>query len=527
MPDDDERQQLLAMIAQRDATIARQAAEILILKQTVDALCRRIFGKSSEKLDSAQLELLLGGDLAKKAPAALPADPGPAAEIPNHKKRAKKTRAPRIPEHLPIIRQELDPPEVLLNPEAFRRIGEEVREQLHFKPAEFIRIQLVRGKFVRKDDATAKPFIQPLPPSLQDRCIATPGLIAEVLDNRFTCHLPYYRQAEMFARMGVEIHRKTLCDWTLLAADWLSIIYREIQYEHWRCPYRQIDETPIRYLKPGSGKAKIGYLWTSNIPGGTVFYHWHDGRDAHGMDGLFEQIQASDPQSSIPPKHFRELQCILQCDGYAVYPSWSKDKPWIRLMGCHSHMRRKFFEATDQSPRLVAWILRQLAHLYQIEKRLRETQAGPALRQAVRAAESSLIHRRLKKAIDKLALRRTILPKSKLGKAISYAINQWPKLAVYLEDGRVEICNNLVENAIRPTKLGAKNWLFIGNEMSGEKCAIHYTIVENCRRLGINPKQYLTDVLTRLPGMLAKDAHTLTPANWLKSRNGKPERMVA
>ena len=186
---------------------------------------------------------------------------------------------------------------------------------------------------------------------------------------------------------------------------------------------------------------------------------------------------SSAPPASTPPKHFQELQCILQCDGYAVYPSWSKDKPWIQLMGCHSHVRRKFFEATDQSPRLVAWILRQLAHLYQIEKRLRETQAGPALRQAVRAAESSLIHRRLKKAIDKLALRRSILPKSKLGKAISYAI--------------------------------------------------HYTIVENCRRLGINPKEYLTDVLTRLPGMLAKDAHTLTQVNWLKSRNGKPERMVA
>ena len=138
-----------------------------------------------------------------------------------------------------------------------------------------------------------------------------------------------------------------------------------------------------------------------------------------------------------------------------------------------------------------------------------------------------MIHRRLKKAIDKLALRRSILPKSKLGKAIRYAINQWNNLEVYLGDGRVEICNNLVENAIRPTKLGAKNWLFVGNEMSGHKCAILYTIVENCRRLGINPKEYLTDVLTRLPGMLAKDAITMTPANWLKVRSGKPVRKVA
>ena len=514
--DGDERQKLLD-------TIARQAAEIVVLKQTIDALCRRIFGASSEKLDPAQLELMLGGDLAKKAPAADLANPGPAAEIPHHKRAAKKSRAPRIPEHLPVVREELDPPEVLQDPEAFRRIGEEVREQLHYKPAEFLRIQLVRGKYVRKNDSAAKPIIHPLPPGLQERCIATPGLIAEIVDNRFVCHLPYYRQAEMFARLGVNLHRKTLCDWALLASDWLAVVYREIQYEHWRALYRQIDETPIHYLQPGSGKAQTGYLWTSNIPGGTVFYHWHDGRDAKGMTGLFEAAGGDDP---IDPDVLPLLR-IIQCDGYSVYPSWAKGKAWVKLMGCHSHVRRKFFEATEQSPRLVAWILRQLVHLYHIETGLRETKAGPALRQAVRAAQSRMIHRRLKKAIDKLALRRSILPKSKLGKAIRYAINQWPNLETYLGDGRVEICNNLVENAIRPTKLGAKNWLFLGNEASGQKCAILYTIVENCRRLGINPKEYLTDVLTRLPGMLASEAVSLTPANWLKARSGKPVRMAA
>ena len=292
--EDAERQQLLDIIA-------AQAAEIAQLKQTIDALVRRIFGAKSETLDPAQLLLLLDADGAKKAPAAVPADPGPAAEIPAHKKAAKKTRAPRIPEHLPIVRQELDPPEVQLNPDNFRRIGEEVREQLGFKPAEFYRIQLVRGKFVLKNDPTAKPFINPLPPSLQDRCIATPGLIAEIIDNRFVCHLPYYRQAEMFARAGVHIHRKTLCDWTLLASDWLSIIYREIQYEHWGALYRQIDETPIRYLQPGSGKAQTGYLWTSNIPGGTVFYHWHDGRDTKGMIGLFEKTEAGEATEGEEP----------------------------------------------------------------------------------------------------------------------------------------------------------------------------------------------------------------------------------
>jgi len=521
----DENQHLLEQIAQRDEVIARQAAEILVLRQAIDALSRRIFGVSSEKLDPAQLELLLEADSAKKDPAAAPADPGPAAEISTHKKPVKKTRAPRIPEHLPVVREELDPPEVLLNPEAFRRIGEEVREQLHFKPAEFIRIQLVRGKFVRKDDPCAKPFINPLPPSLQERCIATPGLIAEVVDNRFVCHLPYYRQQEMFARMGVNLHRKTLCDWALLASDWLAIIYREIQYEHWRALYRQIDETPIDYLEPGSRKAQTGYLWTSNIPGGSVFFHWHDGRDAGGLEKLFERTPDND--LTLEDHDIEQLVRVIQTDGYVVYPSWAKDKPWIKLMGCHAHMRRKFFEAQEQSPRIVGWILLQIAHLYRIETELREKKAGPALREAVRASASSMIHRRLKKAIDKLAARHVILPKSKLGKAVAYAMRQWPNLEVYLSDGRVEICNNLVENSIRPTKLGAKNWLFIGNEESGQKCAILYTIVENCRRLGISPKEYLADVLTRLPAMKATEAASLTPANWLRARSGKAVRMVA
>jgi transposase len=513
--DDAERQHLLDEIARRDAIIDRQAAEIQVLRQAIDALTRRVFGVSSEKLDAAQLELLLDADAAKKAPAVDPADHGPAAEIGDHKKRRPKIRATRIPDHLPVQREEIVPAEVQLEPAAFRRIGEEVREQLGFKPAEFYRVQLVRPKYVRIGNPVAKPVTAPLPPSLQERCIATPGLIAEVIDNRFVCHLPYYRQQEIFARLGVNIHRKTLCDWTLLASDWLAIIYRAIQYEHWRCPYRQIDETPIRYLQPGSGKAQLGYLWTSNIPGGSVFFHWHEGRDAAAIDALFEK-----QSQSLTDEAAREFIRIIQCDGYSAYPAWAKHKPWIKLMGCHAHVRRKFFEATEQAPRLVAWIMRQIAHLYHIEQKLREAKAGPALRQAVRSSESRVIHQRLHKAITLLAKRR-ILPKSKLGKAIHYALRQWPQLELYLTDGRVEICNNLVENAIRPTKLGAKNWLFLGNLESGKKCAILYTIVENCRRLGINSREYLEDVLTRLPAMKANETASITPAKWLAARTAK------
>lgn len=500
--EDEERQRWIGEVAKRDA-------EIAVLKQTIDALCRRVFGKSCEQLDPAQLELF---EPPKKAPAADPADHGPAAEDPARRQRGKQPRPPRIPDHLPVVEQVLDPPEVLAAPDQWRRIGEEVREQLDYKRGEFRRIRLVRGKYVRKGDMLAKPVVAPLPPSLLERCIATPGLVAEIIDNRFVCHLPYYRQAEIFSRQGVSFHRKTLCDWAALGADWLSAVYRAIQHEHWRSRYRQFDETPIDYLESGSGKAQTGYLWTSNIPHGTVLYHWRAGRDAGGIVDLFGESGTS--------------ACTIQCDGYEAYPAWAKDKPHIVLAGCHAHLRRKFFEAQEQAPKLVAWILRQIGHLYRIEKQLREAKAGPALREAVRASQSRMIHRRLKAVIDRLALR-AILPKSKLGKAIHYATKQWSKLEVYLGDGRIEIDNNLVENAIRPTKLGAKNWLFIGCREAGQRAAILYTIVENCRRLGIDTREYLEDVLTRLPGMMDSEAVTLTPANWLRARQGKQVRRAA
>jgi transposase len=129
---------------------------------------------------------------------------------------------------------------------------------------------LVRPKYVRRGDPLAKPVLAALPPSLQKRCNATPALIAEVVAGRFADHLPYYRQAGIFARQGVDLDRK-ICGWALLVSEWLAAIYRGIEAEHRACGYLQIDETPVRYLEPGHGKARNGYLWSSNIPGGYSF----------------------------------------------------------------------------------------------------------------------------------------------------------------------------------------------------------------------------------------------------------------
>jgi hypothetical protein len=167
---------------------------------------------------------------------------------------------------------------------------------------------------------------------------------------------------------------------------------------------------------------------------------------------------------------------------------------------------------------VAGWILRQMQLLYAIESRLRETRAGPNLRAAIRGSQSRMIMNRLLRALVALKTSRRFLPRSLMGAAIDYALNQWPALLVYLDDGRLEIDNNLIENAIRPTAVGKKNWLFIGEAAAGERSAILYTIVENCRRRGIDPFAYLKDVFTRLPSMTNWQIKDVTPKAWAKQR---------
>lgn len=212
----------------------------------------------------------------------------------------------------------------------------------------------------------------------------------------------------------------------------------------------------------------------------------------------------------------------VQCDGYAAYRSFANSRgTTIELAGCWAHVRRKFYEASESAPRTAGWILRQIQHLYRVEAKLREQKAGPKLRVAGRTWQSRPIVARLKRALIQLKTSGRHLPQSLLGSAMDYTLNQWPTLEVYLKDGRVEIDNNLVENAIRPTAIGKKNWLFIGQAEAGERSAIIYTVIESCRRRGLNPYAYLKDVLTRLPNMTNKQIPEVTPQVWAKAQPRK------
>ncbi len=472
--------------------------ENALLRQKIDLLVKRVFGSSSEQLGKNQLELLM------QLPASATVEAIGAAPEKERAGRSRKERTTRLPENLPVVEEVLDPEAVKAQPEQWRCIGQEISEQLDYEPGRFLRRRVVRRKYVHRTNPDCAPIIAPLPERLLDRSLPAPGLLAHIVVGKYCDHLPLYRQEQIYRqRHGVHLPRQSLTSWVELASDWLKPIYEQIRTGVMGGGYVQVDETPVDYLEPGNGKTRQGYLWTCSRPGGDVFYRWETSRAAVCLDNL------------IPV----DFNGTVQCDGYSAYRAFANTRSGaIELAGCWAHVRRKFHEALEQSPKTAGWVMRQIQHLYRVEARLREQRAGPKLREAVRAHESRPIIQRLERAFIRLKSSGRFLPQSLLGVATDYALGQWQTLDVYLEDGRVEIDNNLVENAIRPTAIGKKNWLFMGDADAGERGAIIYTVIESCRRQGIDPYAYLKDVLTRLPRMTNWQVPEITPAAWAKAR---------
>lgn len=473
--------------------------ENALLRQKIDLLVKRVFGSSSEQLDKNQLELLMRQPESSTASTVENIVALPEKE---RTERSHRERAQRLPENLPVVEEVLDPEPVKAQPEQWRMIGQEISEQLDYEPGRFFKRRVVRRKYVHKTNPDAAPVIAPLPERLLDRSLPAPGLLAHIVVGKYCDHLPLYRQEQIYQqRHGVHLPRQSLTRWVELASQWLKPIYEQIRIGVMGGGYVQVDETPIDYLEPGNGKTKQGYLWTCSRPRGDVFYRWETSRAAACLDNII-------------PVNFNG---IIQCDGYPGYRAFAKGRHGVELAGCWAHVRRKFHEALEQSPKVAGWILRQIQHLYGVEARLRQRQAGPQLRAAIRASESKPTMARLQRALISLKSSGRHLPQSLLGIAVDYAFGQWPTLEIFLADGKVEIDNNLVENAIRPTALGKKNWLFIGDADAGERGAILYTIIESCRRRGIDPYAYLKDVLTRLPKMTNRQVPEVIPSIWAKS----------
>jgi hypothetical protein len=285
----------------------------------------------------------------------------------------------------------------------------------------------------------------------------------------------------------------------------LEPVYRVIREDLQRGNYLQADETPIRYLDPDvKGKSQHGYLWVYSRPGGDVLFEWRVSRSREG------------PQEFL--KNFRGK---LQTDGYSAYESLAKERDDLTLVGCWAHARRGFHEALGES-KLAAWFVRQIGLLYAVEKELREKKAGPQLRAAMRCWQSRPVLARLRRAME--FVRRRTLPQGLLGQAIDYALKRWEALTRFVDDGLLEVDNNLIENSIRPSAIGKKNWLFIGHPEAGDRSAVIYTLLGSCRRHGINPYDYLKDLFTRLPAAKITEIERFTPAAWGRAIQTRQEQ---
>jgi transposase len=506
----DDLRELRAEKSRLQERLVEALRENELLRGKLDALARQIYGAKSEKLDPGQLLLLLQGlEAGGKAPEPVAAEAPRRSQVPS----PPRSRRPRLPEHLPVIEEIIDPEPVKAAPQDWRRIGEEVTEKLDFEPARFFRRITVRPKYVRRGLLDAVPVCAPLPPALLERSLVAPGLLAQIVVAKYCDHLPLYRQESIYwTRHQVWLPRQTMAEWVGLAADWLRPIYDHIREEVFKDGYVQVDETPIRYLEPGHGRTKLGYLWVCKAPRGDVVFHWQISRAASCLEKIIPLDFAGD----------------LQCDGYEAYDCFAKTRRGkITLAGCLAHVRRKFFDAQDTAPKVAGWFLQHFANLYELERKLRQARAGPRLRQAERASLSRVVMARMHRALVRLQEVHRYLPQSLMGKAITYALGQWPALLRFLEDGRLEIDNNLVENAIRPTALGKKNWLFMGEAAAGERGAIIYTVIEACRRRGLDPFAYLREVFTRLPSMTNWQVKDITPEAWAKNRGSTDQRAAA
>jgi len=341
--------ELTQRLAESQQALAAALRENQLLREKVNLLLRRVFGASSEQLDPAQLQLLLSG-VELVAPAAEPQGQAPTAKA--QVQAPRKAKVQRLPQNLPVVEEVIDPEPVKAAPEQFRQIGQEVSEQLDYEPARYFCRRVVRRTYVSKAAPDNAPVTAPLPPTLQERCLATPALLAQVVVSKYCDHLPLYRQEQILARRhGINLPRQTLARWVELVAQWLTPVYQQIKTGVMDGGYVQVDETPINYLEPGAGRALKGFLWTGSRPGGDVFFDWHPSRAGTCLD-------------TVVPLNFKGT---VQCDGYDAYSRLAqRSGQVIKLAYCWAHVRRKFDEALEGAPRIAAWMLKQIQLLYRV-----------------------------------------------------------------------------------------------------------------------------------------------------------------
>ena len=398
-----------------------------------------------------------------------------------------------LPDHLPVEVVNVEPEADL---SGMQRIGELVTDKLEIIPAKAYIKRYIRGKYVVKGNPDAGVLVAELPDQVADKSIAGPSVMAQVIVDKYADHLPLYRQQQRFKRYDIPVAATTLGNWVQTAGDRLDILYQHYVAHTKSRGYLQVDETPIPVLESDKkGSTHQGYYWVYYSPlTRSVLFDYQPGR---GRDGPSEMLNT--------------FTGYMQTDGYAVYDLYGQ-RPDITHLGCWAHARRYFERALDTDRQQAGYAMELIQQLYAIERYARQESMTPAERRDLRQKQSIPILDELGEWISRVGPQTE--PKSALGKAMYYAAAHWEKLNVYVQDGSLEIDNNLVENQIRPTVLGKKNYLFAGSHKAAQRAAMFYTLIGNCKLHGVNPAEWLEHVLRNIMNTKYNDVPALYPQNY-------------
>lgn len=474
-------------------------AEYLQLKQQVEwlehqlaELKRMIFGAKSERFiapDPAQGTLF---DLPEAAVVEKQKEEITYTRTKPEKEEKKHPLRAELPAHLPRKVEVIEPENV---PEGAKKIGEAVTEILEYEAASIYVRQIIRPKYIiETSDEATRIGIAELPSLPVPKGNAGPSMIAHILVSKFVDHLPYYRQSQIFKRQNLYIPDSTIGGWANKSIDsWLSPLWEALKSKVLASDYLQADETPIPVLSSDKeGSTHRGYHWVYYDPvNRSVVFNYQPSREREG-----------------PKSFLKDFTGYLQTDGYVAYDNLGPPGRIIHL-ACFAHARRKFEHALENDRDRATKALQLIQSLYGYERKAKE--AGYSFEEVkqLRQEKSVPVLKEMEKWLIEESLR--VLPKSAIGVAINYSLNQWERLKRYVGDGRFRIDNNLIENTIRPVALGRKNYLFAGSHEAAQKAAVIYSLLATCKLNEVEPFGWLKNILTIIPDYPATQLYKLIP----------------
>lgn len=486
------------MLKRLNAELQFEKTRNAALNFEVARLKRWRFGSSSESLDATTQAVLFDAILADTLLEDIAAQQAAKSATPAPAKKRQAVRQ-ALPANLPRIdhHYELQQTHCACG-NAFKRIGQEISEQLDCVPAQFFVLRHIRGKYACA--CCQRVQAAPLPAQIIDKGIPAPGLLAQVAVAKHDDHLPLYRQTEIYTRSGVHIPRSSMAQWLGICGVRMMPLVALLKEYVLGQDVIHVDETPVSLLAPGKGKTKKAYVWvyrttnfvSCNGKGRAVYYDF-----------------CKDRSGEHPRRVLAEFSATLVTDDYAGYHALHRSGVTAAL--CWAHARRKLFEAhRDTGSEIAGQAVALIAKLYEIERETREL--APDARRLIRQQSSKPIVEALHAWL--VAKRQALAKADVTARAIDYSLSNWPALIQFLQDGNVPIDNNAAENAMRPLAVGRKNWLFVGSQQAGERAGNILSLIESAKLNGHDPWAYLKDVFERLPTLKNRDLAQLLPHNW-------------